>query len=100
MKKLSKKAWKEYFEDRSNWITYIYNPYFGFQITRLKETDLWALEEWFVPDERMRGLGVKPCWRVRELFTRHEINENRGYPESTTKTNAIEELWSKQEGKV
>ena len=98
MKKLSKKKWKEYFEEPSNWEPRTYVPEFGFRITRLKETDLYALEEWFVPDKRMRGLGVKPYWRVRELFTRHEINGNRGYPESTTKTNAIEELWSKQEG--
>ena len=100
MKKLSKKKWKEYFEEPSNWEPHTWVPEFGFRITRLKETDLYALEEWHEPNEWVRKMGVKPNWRVRELFYVRENDEGQRYPEDTNKTNAIEELWSKQEGKA
>ena len=99
MKKLSKKAWKEYVEEPSNWEVHTSVPEFGYRISRLKETDLFALEEWHEPIEYARKMGVKPSWRVKQLFYVRENDDGQRYPESTNKTNAIEELWSKQEGK-
>ena len=99
MKKLSKKAWKEYIDDESNWEPRTWIPEGGLRISVLKETDIRALEEWHEPNEWVREMGVKPSWRKLSMYVVHENEDGQRYREQLTKTEAIEKLWKAQEGK-
>ena len=99
MKKLSKKAWKEYVEEPSNWTVEQTMQRYGLRVSRLNETDLYALENWNVPKKYMREMGLKSKWRLVFYFIVHADDEGNIYMEEMMKTASIDYLWSKQEGK-
>ncbi len=100
MKKLSKKAWKEYVEEPSNWEPRTWIPEDGLRISLLKETDIRVLEEWFEPDKWVKEMGVKAHWRKLSMYIVHETDAGDRYRQTLSKTEAIEMLWKAQEGKL
>ncbi len=99
MKKLSKKKWKEYFEEHSNWSVKQTISEYGLRITQLENTDVYALEVYDVPPQYMQEMGLKPSWLPLRTFTLHEDEDGNPYMEEMMKTASIDYLWSKQEGK-
>ncbi len=100
MKKLSKKAWKEYFEEHDNWSVQQTISEYGLRVTRLENTDVYALEVYNVPPKYMQEMGLKPRWLPLRTFILHADEQGNPYMEEMRKTDAVEMLWSKQEGKA
>ena len=98
MKKLSKKAWKEYFEEHSNWSVQQAITEYGLRITQLENTDVYALEVYNVPPKYMQEMGLKPRWLPLRTFILHEDEQGNPYMEEMRKTDAVEMLWKAQEG--
>ena len=98
MKKLSKKAWKEYFEDDLNWSVEQTMQRYGIRVSNLNGTDLYMLESWNVPKKYMREMGLKSKWRSIFYFIVHEDEEGNIYMEEMMKTASIDYLWKAQEG--
>ena len=98
MKKLSKKAWKEYFENDLNWSVEQTMQRYGIRVSNLNGTDLYALESWNVPKKYMREMGLKSKWRSILYFIVHEDEEGNIYMEEMMKTASIDYPWKAQEG--
>ena len=98
MKKLSKKAWKEYFENDLNWSVEQTMQRYGIRVSNLNGTDLYVLENWNVPKKYMREMGLKSKWRSIFYFIVHEDEEGNIYMEEMMKTASIDYLWKAQEG--
>lgn len=96
MKKLSKKAWKEYFDDEWNWLVVKEMPDYGMRITRLDNTEVYALEKWNFPAPYLMDVGFKPSWVRIDCFVIHEDGYGNVCPEQMNKTNVIDMLWSNQ----
>jgi len=99
MKKLSKKAWKEYFDDEWNWLVDREIPEHGLRITHLTNTEVYALERWHVPFDFVREMGVKPSWIRQFCYVRQYDENGNCYINQMNKTGIIEMLWLEQEGK-
>lgn len=95
--KRSKKAWKEYFDDESNWEEVKSLHEYGMRIVRLKDTKIFALERWNVPFPYLIQAGFKSSWVRVDCFVCHQ-DEDGVHPEQMNKTNVIETLWLEQEG--
>ena len=95
MKKLSKKAWKEYFEDRSNWKVCTRLSDYGMQITRLVGTEVFALERWF-STRAYQAYPIDGHWTQGDYFTLREDDEMKIEQNSITKTSALERLYRGQ----
>lgn len=92
--KRTKKAWKEYFEDDSNWKVCTRLSEYGTQITRLVGTEVFALEVWYVPDDWLREqFGHIPHWMTRFYFTLKEDESMNMYMDEMNKTNLLEALY-------
>ena len=92
--KKTKKAWKEYFEDDSNWKVCTRLSEYGMQITRLIGTEVFALEVWDVPAEWLKKqFGYKASWSERFYFTLKEDENINMYMDELNKTNLLEALY-------
>lgn len=92
MKKLSKKAWKEYFEEPSNWKVCTRLSDYGMQITRLVGTEVFALERWF-GTRAYQTYPIDGHWTQVDYFTLREDDEMKIEQNSITKTSALERLY-------
>lgn len=94
MKKNTKKAWKEYFEEDSNWKVCTRLSEYGMQITRLVGTEVFALERWHVPADWLRERhGKVSYWDNRFYFVLKEDENMDLYPNELTKTSLLDELY-------
>ncbi len=92
--KKTKKAWKEYFEDDSNWKVCTRLSDYGMQITRLIGTEVFALERWHVPDKWIQEqFGTQASWSERFYFTLKEDESMNIYMDELNKTNLLEALY-------
>ena len=92
MKKLSKKKWKEYFEEPSNWKVCTRLSHYGMQITRLAGTEVFALERWF-GTRAYQAYPIDGHWTQVDYFTLREDDEMKIEQNSITKTSALERLY-------
>ena len=90
--KKTKKAWKEYFEDDSNWKVCTRLSEYGMQITRLVGTEVFALERWF-GTRAHQHYPMIGHWSRMDYFTLDEDDEMSMEQRSVTKTAILEELY-------
>ena len=95
MKKLSKKKWKEYFEDSESWKVCTRLSDYGMQITRLVGTEVFALERWF-GTRAYQAYPIDGHWTQVDYFTLREDDEMKIEQNSITKTSALERLYRGQ----